>query len=186
QSHYLFVGDIFTMDFNASERLSGYHLAVSGETDLTSTDLLDNLRKYVYNYNPSKVIIQVGITDFIRYDKEEDIKTSENIKSIIKEIKTNRPYAEIYIMSIYPINDSDNDKVEYKLVKNLYNEKIEKVNSEIKDICKNNSVTYIDAHSALLDSDKKMLNIDYTSDGLHLNDEGYKVVSRKITEAINK
>lgn len=186
QSHYLFVGDIFTMDFNASERLSGYHLAVSGETDLTSTDLLDNLRKYVYNYNPSKVIIQVGITDFIRYDKEEDIKISENIKSIIKEIKTNRPYAEIYIMSIYPINDSDNDKVQYKLVKNLYNEKIEKVNSEIKDICKNNSVTYIDAHSALLDSDKKMLNIDYTSDGLHLNDEGYKVVSRKITEAINK
>lgn len=186
QSHYLFVGDIFTQDLKASERFSGYHLAVSGETDLTSYDLLDNLRKYVYNFNPSKVIIQVGITDFIRVDNEEDLKIAENIKNIIKEIKANRPYAEIYIMSIYPINDSDDDKVQYKLVKNLYNEKIEKVNSEIKEVCKNNSVTYIDAHTALLDSDKKMLNIDYTSDGLHLSDEGYKVVARKINEAINK
>lgn len=186
QSHYLFVGDQFTIDFNAKERLSGYHLAVSGETDLTSSYLLENLRKYVYNYNPSKVLIQVGMTDFIQTNNDDELHISENIKSIIKEIKINRPYAEIYIISLYPINDSDDDKINYRLVKNLYNEKIEKVNNEIKDICKNNSVQYIDVHSVLLDKESKMLKLEYTTDGLHLSDEGYKIVSRKITEAIDK
>lgn len=185
QSHYLFVGDKFTMDYDIENAFSGYHLAVSGTNELTSEELKDNLRKYVYNYNPSKVFIQIGINDLLNSQDDDSENIADNIKDIIKGIKENRPYAEIYIESLYPINDSDNDKIDYELIKKLYNNKIEKINNNIKDICKNNSVTYIDIYNSLYDKKEKVLKLDYTKDGFNLSDEGYRVITRKIYEYLD-
>lgn len=185
QSHYLFVGDKFTMDYDIENAFSGYHLAVSGTNELTSEELKDNLRKYVYNYNPSKVFIQIGINDLLNSQDDDNENIADNIKDIIKGIKENRPYAEIYIESLYPINDSDNDKIDYELIKKLYNNKIEKINNNIKDICKNNSVTYIDIYNSLYDKKEKVLKLDYTKDGFNLSDEGYRVITRKIYEYLD-
>lgn len=185
QSHFLFVGDKFTMDYDVETAFSDYHFAISGHNDLSTGELKDNLRKYIYNYNPSKVFIQVGIVDLLTTENEEDLKIVENIDAIIKGIKDKRPYAEIYIESIYPINDSDDDKIDYELIKKLYNNKIVKINNGIKDVCKKNKVTYLDVFSALYDKNDKTLKLDYTTDGFNLSEQGYRVVTKKIFEHID-
>ncbi len=53
----------------------------------------------------------------------------------------------------------------------------------IKAYCEEQKITYIDMYKELLDEEGK-LNIDYTRDGLHMNEEGYKKVTKILKEYI--
>ena len=63
--------------------------------------------------------------------------------------------------------------------------KIKSINKEVKKMCKEKKVTYIDLYSLLVD-DNDQLNIDYTTEGLHLNNDGYKVVTDELMKYIKK
>ena len=54
---------------------------------------------------------------------------------------------------------------------------IKKLNAALKIYCKNNDIEYINMYPKLVDKDG-YLDKKYTDDGLHLNDEGYKVVTK--------
>lgn len=176
--NYLFVGSYYTKSYNLSTYYDKLPVVNSSEKDTTTKDLLDNMKEKVYNYNPSKVFIEIGINDYI--DKESTDYITSNIESIIKNIKKNRPYSEIYIESIYPINNSDDDKINARLVRGLDNEEIEDINNEIKNICKDNNVNYIDLYKVLFSEEDNGLKLDYTTDGLNLTEEGYKAITKEI------
>ena len=95
----------------------------------------------------------------------------ENIIQIIAMTKDQSPNTKIYYETIYPVNRSKrsaNDK--------RYNEDIKYINSKMKEYCSNSNVTYIDVYSALQDEEGN-LKLEYTDDGLHLNEYGYDVVT---------
>lgn len=170
--NYIFLGDSLTHRYDLKKYFSNKPVVNSGEDGYKTTDLIERLDEMVYEYNPSKVFILIGTNDLT--EENFDINTIvDNIKEITQKIKKNRPHATLYIESLYPV-DSER-------VKNRNNKDIQEINKLLKQICKDENMTYIDIHSILKDESGD-LKKDYTEDGIHINESGYQ----KITDTLNK
>lgn len=176
RENYVLLGDSITSVYPISDFFSyGTPIVNSGFSGFKTSDLLKDMDKSVYRYNPSKVFIEIGTNDL----NDENISKEEiynNIVSIANNIKTNRPYAKIYIESIYPINRGNDRKIDLAMVGRRENIDIVELNKKLKSYCENNEVEYIDIYSKLADEEGN-LRLEYTKEGLHLSNEGYSVVS---------
>ena len=182
--NYVFLGDSITDFYDLEKYYKDLPVVNSGVNGNRAHHILDDMNDRVYRYNPSKVFILIGVNDIL--DDKDATDISNDIKSIVDGIQDNRPYAKIYVESLYPINDTDDEKIDMEMVNTLRNnDKIKSINKEIKKMCKEKKVTYIDMYSLLVDEDDK-LNIDYTTEGLHLNSEGYQVVTEELMKYIKK
>ena len=174
--NYVLLGDSITEQYPVSDFFSSDTPIVnSGFSGYKTTDLLEILDQSVYKYNPSAVFIQIGTNDLYDGQVDED-DIYNNIIKITKNIKKNRPYTKIYIESIYPINNEENDKINMHMVGSRNNKDIVDINEKLKDYCEESDVEYIDVYSELSDN-KGDLKLDYTIEGLHLTNEGYSVVT---------
>ncbi len=173
----VFVGDSIFDWFPTDKIFSDLPIVNSGISGNKTTDILNNMEKRIYQYNPTKVFIQIGTNDLEWEDSEElNEQVYENIVKIAEGVKANRKNSDIYIISIYPVNN------------NLYGAhdrhipEIKSVNSKLKKYCANTEgIEYIDAFKDLINSEE-MFDEDYTDDGLHPNGLGYA----KITEILMK
>ena len=181
-NNYLFLGDSITEQYDLKKYYEGYPVVNSGVSGDFTSSIVENMKKRVYDYNPSKVFLLIGIND-LRNGKDVSEIVS-NTKEIIKLIKENRPYSEIYLESIYPINKTDDDKISDS-VKDIEfdNEKIIEVNNLLKDLAKDEKITYVDLYNKLVDDDGN-LNISYTKDGLHISSEGYEFITKELMKYI--
>ena len=170
--NYLFLGGSITEQYDLDEYYPDMFVVNSGISGNQTQDILDDMKERVYQYNPSKVFLLIGTNDIQAGVEEEDIVN--NICEILKDIKENRPYAELYLEAIYPV-DEDLSGAQTRT-----NEEIESINSELKKFCKEEDVTYINTYELLLDEDGEKLNEDYTKDGLHITDEGYEVITKEL------
>lgn len=173
----VFLGDSITDFYDLDKYFSNMHVVNSGIDGNKTYDILNNMKERVYDYNPSKVCILIGTND-ITHGKSVD-EIVDNIKKIIEQIKENRPYAKIYLESIYPVNDTDDSKIDHSMVNGRKNDVIKEINSKLREYSKNNDVIYIDMYSKLSDDDGN-LKLDYTKEGLHLSDKGYEVVTKEL------
>lgn len=168
-NNYIFLGDSITEGYNLDQYYSNYPVVNSGVGGYTTDQILEKLDKMVYRYNPTKVFLLIGTNDIAQDRSQEHI--INNIKQIIDNIKKNRRYTEIYVESIYPINP--------RKEKLRDNELINRINNDIKQLCEERDVTYINVHDLLID-DQGNLKSEYSNDGLHLTEKGYEVVTSKI------
>lgn len=182
--NYVFLGDSITDWYPFNEFFDGNTPIInSGFAGYKTKDLLNNLDETVYRYNPTKVFIQIGTNDLNSDDSNSEI-AYDNILELIKEIKTNRPYAEIYLESIYPVNQ-DCEKTNKQSTGKRENKEIVKLNNKLKEYSKENGVTYLDMYNKLSDENGN-LKPEYTYDGLHLNSDGYSKVSNEIKKCIEE
>ena len=172
--NYLFVGDFYTKNMDLDNFLYPY-VKVS-DLEYTTNDLLSNIDNDIYIYNPSTVFIQLGYNDLITGIEESEIIS--NLEEIIEGIKSNRPYARIYIESLYPVNVKTEEEVE-----KITNKEIKSLNSKIKKMAKSLDINYIDMYSELLEDDT--LKEDYSDDGINLNENGYKRVYKVINRIVD-
>ena len=181
--NYLFLGDSITDFYDLDKYYKDLPVVNSGISGNRTTDILNDMKNRVYRYNPSKVFLLIGINDYL--DDRTDDEIVNNIKKIIELIKENRPYAKIYLESIYPVNKTDNDKISLSMVSIRDNDRVVETNKKLKQYCDEKKITYIDLYSKLAD-DEGNLKLDYTKEGLHLSDEGYEVVTKEISKYIKK
>lgn len=175
----VFFGDSLTARYNLKFYFPKENVVNKGVGAEKTEDLLKRIETDVYEYNPSKVLVQCGINDITNDVDKDDILL--NIQTIITGIKVNRGNAKIYMESLYPVNE--------KIVKNSANEKhrklnnkeIQEYNKEIKKICLENNVIYVDVFNEMLDKEGNLKDL-YTDDGIHLTNLGYL----KITSVLNK
>ncbi len=181
--NFLFLGDSITEQYDLKAYFKDYPVVNSGVSgDFTSSIVVD-MKKRVYDYNPSKVFLLIGINDLRK--KTEISEIVSNIKEIVELIKENRPYSEIYLESIYPINKTDDDKISDDVRDIEFdNDKVMEVNDLLKDLAKDEKITYVDLYNILIDDDGN-LNISYTKDGLHISSEGYEVITNELMKYIN-
>lgn len=182
--NYVFLGDSITDWYPFSNFFDDDTPIInSGFAGYKTNDLLNNLDETVYRYNPTKVFIQIGTNDLNSEDSNSEI-AYENIVKIVKEIKKNRPYTEIYLESIYPVNQ-DCEKTNKQSTGKRENEEIVKLNEKLKEYSEKNNVTYLDMYNKLSDNGGN-LKPEYTDDGLHLNFDGYSKVSNEIKKCIGE
>ena len=181
-NNYLFLGDSITEQYDLKEYYEDYPVVNSGVSGDYTSSIVKDMKKRVYDYNPSKVFLLIGIND-LRNGKDISEIVS-NTKEIIELIKENRPYSEIYLESIYPINKTDDDKISDSVRDIEFdNEKIIEVNDLLKDLAKDEKITYVDLYNKLIDDDGN-LNISYTKDGLHISSEGYECITKELMKYI--
>lgn len=174
----LFVGDFHTEQLSLDD-FSIPTVKVS-DKEYEFSDILDQMRENIYQYNPSVVIIELGINDLSKEVASEEILS--NIEKIVQGIQENRPYASIYIESIYPIYSDFSDYDEEFFDHDVSIEDIISLNKEIKSLTEELDVHYLDISKVLMEDDH--LNEKFTDDGIHLNDDGYQKVLKKIHEVV--
>ena len=180
--NYLLVGDYYIDSFDIKKYDLDYHYVKSTSKDLTTSKLIDDIDSLVYKYNPSIVFLEVGM-----YDLNDDIdinKIVENYEKIINLIKENRPFADIIVESLVPIDRDASDFDDDFFSNDLDNDDIKELNSKLKKLAESKKVTYIDLYS-MLEKDGK-LDSEYTSNGIALNDNGYKQLLKMIKKYTTK
>ncbi len=176
----VFFGDSITEQYKLDKFFHEPYIINKGVGGDKTEDLLERIEKDVYQYNPSDVIILVGINDILHDINDDDILL--NIETIVNDIKLNRPAANIFVESIYPINEKlINENKEHK----VYNKNIKSINKEIKQMCLQNGVTYINVFDSLTDEEGNLKKL-YTKEGLHLTNLGYLRVTSVLQEYIKK
>ena len=173
----VFLGDSITEQYDLEKYYDDYNIVNSGISGNTTDDILGDMYNRVYKYNPSKVFLLIGTNDINKDKSNEEI--INNIESIIEQIKEKRPYCQIYLESIYPINNTDNKKIGHGMVDKRNNETIKQINKGLKKYCKSKKITYIDMYTNLEDSEGN-LNINFTKEGLHISDEGYEKITKEL------
>lgn len=179
----VFFGDSITDGYKVEEFFPDAFVVNSGIGGNTTNNLLERIEDAVYIYNPSKVIILIGINDMNGGVPEEEILN--NIQKIINGIKINRKYTKIYIESIYPINWTMFNEQKFNFNKKVTNDTIKEINSKIKNMCEENDINYVDVYSSLTD-DNGNLKVAYSKEGLHLTDLGYFKVTKVLEKYISE
>lgn len=179
KQNYVFLGDSITNYYDLDEYYDYKYIVNSGIGGDQTTDILKQMKERVYDYNPTKVILLIGINDMASGRSNE--KILRNIESIVLKIKKNRPYAKIYVESVYPLSKKP-DSHPYR---EIGNKKIQSLNKNIKDMCIKHNLTYINVYDSLTD-EKGYLKDKYTEDGLHLNGLGYHKVTKVLNKYVNE
>ena len=164
----VFIGDSITDlyhldDYYQDLPLRTYNRGIGG--DVTGM-LLKRIQVSLYDLEPTKVVLMIGINDINGGVSTDTIL--KNYNDILSGIKTKLPFAKVYTMSILPIN---NDVPSYIDVKKS-TERILSINEEIKEMASNYSYQYMDLFSLVKD-DNNHLKKEYSLDGIHLSEQGF-------------
>ena len=177
-TNYLFLGDSITEIYDLDKYYHNLPVINSGISGNTTEDILDDMKARVYDYNPSKVFLLIGTNDLI-HDKNVDEIVS-NIKKILTEISSNNKLTEIYVESIYPVNDN----MDEEMVAERTNKDIIEINEKIKKYCEDNNCNYINLYDKLTDDDGNFCE-EYTYDGLHPNEKGYQIITKELKKYLD-
>lgn len=175
----IFLGDSITHRYDLKKYYDNKNIINQGVEGDTTEDIINRLQTSIYDYNVRKVILLIGTND-IGIGKDP----IENIKLIINKIKSYDNSIEIIVESIYPINNTKNSKIKKDVVGTRNNEKIKETNKKIKEICKEKNITYVNVYDELTDKNGN-LKLEYTVEGLHISDEGYKKITNVLSKYVN-
>lgn len=177
----VFFGDSITDYYDLDKYYPDLKKVNSGISGNRTWDLKKDMYNRVYRYNPSKVILLIGINNYL-YENSSTELVVNDIKDMVNQIHENLPNCEIVIQSMYPVNDDWRIKRRPDVpTVDVLTKKIIDSNVEIKKYCDDNNYKYVDMFKELSD-DNCEFDKQYTNDGLHPNEKGYE----KITEILKK
>ena len=118
------------------------------------------------------IFLMIGINDLI-WDKT-DREITENYQEIVRQLKAEHPNTQIVVQSILPHGGENSTWESRDKLLALPGDRIVAMNETLKRIAKDNGAYYLDLYPIFVTGDGK-LRSDLTTDGLHLNREGYLV-----------
>ena len=148
-----------------------YNRGIGG---FVSRELLQVVDVCITDLKPSRVFINIGTNDL----SDSRIPISElmdNYDKIVTAIENALPEAEIYFMAYYPVNYEAAAEEMKECLGTRNNEKIAAANAEVKKLAERHGQRYIDINRNLKD-DRGRLKAEYTIEGLHINEDGYRAI----------
>jgi len=146
---------------------------ISGQT---TPKMLLRFRADVIKLKPKAVVILAGTNDIAGNTGPSTLEMIEdNIISVAQLAKANG--IKVILCSVLPVYD-------YPWKPGLEPaEKIITLNKTIKSYAENNGMIYLDFFSAMVDA-RKGMKAEYSKDGVHPNEAGYKVMEPLAEKAI--
>ncbi len=172
----IFIGDSIVAYFPLkSYQLSNdiYNMGIPGDTTKGVIERLDQVTRL----NPEKIIIHIGLNDEILLNFSVN-QTIENIQQIVRILKKSLVKTNIYIVSLTPVNQSEFPHSTYVI--DRHPEFAIKVNEAIKHI---ENTTFINLYDVLTDQHHELQRI-LTTDGIHLNKNGYDIYANMIANLL--
>lgn len=156
------------------------HVYNCGIGGITSDMLLHFLDEGVIKYHPSQVYILIGTNDLGNTVMASPRDIALNVKEMVEIIHYNLPKCQIHLISPIPCVEKIHGYT--SMHQGLRsNDILNMLISEYQRVIPYDYVDYIDVFSALYDEHQK-LREDVFIDGLHINEDGYAL----LTEAISK
>lgn len=166
--------EMFPVEELAKEKKLNVIIYNRGVGGFVTDELLENIDTCILNLKPSKMFINIGTNDL----SNPDITIAEmiaNYDKIISQVKASLPNVSIYLMAYYPINyDAATDDIKPCLLVRT-NEKIDRANEAVRELAQKHHEKYIDITAPLKDENGN-LKAEYTIEGLHINENGYRAI----------
>jgi len=159
-----FLGDSLTAAGNWEEYFPVYETANFGISGEKSEEILFRLDE-VLLWEPKKIFLMMGINDLgdgLSYQKV--LENYQKVFSLVKEQKN----IELIVQSLLPTNEAM-----FKS-SNFEGTKIIELNYHLRNLCKEEEIIFVDLYTAFSTYGYQLIK-EYTKDGLHLNDAGYRV-----------
>lgn len=161
---FVFIGDSILSDNCWSESLSNSSVINFSVGGFTSYDVKENLNE-VKSLSPKNVFIMIGINDIASEFKIHD--TMDNLENIISNLKGIN--TKVNVMSVLYTHDKE------------LNRRVFLLNNMIDSLSKNEKFDVYNLNHLL--SSNRLLLDKYTYDGVHLNNDGYEVISKFIMDS---
>lgn len=172
----LFIGDSIIEYYPLQELLLTEKYMVNRGIRGYKTDLLrEHLDVHVFGQAVDKVFLLIGTNDI---GKEMPLsETINNMSIILQELVRFLPLAQIKLVSVLPVNE---DEIYKGTVYIRTNQKIQSLNQAYRELAQGMmNVEFVNVFDSLLSEDGQ-LKAAYTTDGLHLTIEGYRLLSKAL------
>ncbi len=169
----LFIGSSSIRKWNTLKKdfpeLKIIHRGFGGST---SEEALMYMDKIVLPYHPATIVYYEGDNDIPRGFPAEKIRN--NVDKFINRVLENRPDTRIFILSPKPSINRMN-----------YWQKYQAAQKALKDLADEYpSVTYVNVSDPMFDDNGKLKEEIFVSDGIHMNDDGYRIWTRVIRDSL--
>ena len=181
EKRIVFMGDSITEEWGNlyPEFFSGNYYINRGIGGQTTPQMLIRFKPDAIDLKPYAIIILAGTNDIAGNTGPSTVRMiTDNIFSMAElavayEIK-------VVLASILPV-------YQYPWVDDVLDPTsvIDSINSKIKEYVENKDLVFLDYYSSMVD-DRKGLKLDFTGDGVHPNEAGYKVMSAIADEIISQ
>ena len=172
----LFIGDSIVEYYPLQELLLTDKYMVNRGIRGYKTDLLrEHLDAHVFGQAVDKVFLLIGTNDI---GKEMSLsETIDNMSIILQEMVRLLPLVQIKLVSVLPVNEGETYKGTVYI---RTNQKIQTLNQAYHELAQGMmNVEFINVFESLLGEDGQ-LKPAYTTDGLHLTIEGYRVLGKAL------
>lgn len=159
-----FLGDSLTYGGKWEEFFPNYEIrnyGVSGEKSVEILSRLDN----VLAEKPDQIFLMMGINDLGDGIGKNHILN--NFNELIARLK-NESGVLLIVQSLLPVN------FHLFASEKFCSEDIRDINNMLKTICKKENITFVDLYSSFSTYSYELIK-EYTKDGLHLNNAGYRL-----------
>ncbi|MDD2980763.1 MAG: GDSL-type esterase/lipase family protein [Hespellia sp.] len=179
----VFVGDSLIENFPIDELYQGdktiYNRGIAGSS---TYDVLARLKEIVIPLEPSKVFLLVGTNDFMPHIIGNDEGSiSHRVIEICDKIVSDVPCCKIHVISLFPINESEDSKIYKDWQIGKTNDKVQAVNSNLCELSARRGYQFINVYPYLVNQDGQ-LDINLTLDGTHVNIPAYEMILEQIAK----
>ena len=159
-----------------------FNLGIGGETTEGLVKRIPHEIKARNSSDGNIVFIAYGANDLAVKDGQQMVSSKQFRANIETAVQDAELYSkDIYLISILPISENIDSKIS-NTGKIRTSEDVLLYNQILKDIVAENSLNYVDFHSAFA-ADKEVL---LSKDGVHPNENGYKMMAEIAIPIIEK
>ncbi len=167
-------GNSLTAHCNWSRELKRSDVRNSGFPGYTTFNYLQILEKHVINHKPKLCFIEGGINDIGLGISQEYIQ--KNYRIIIEKLLKNN--IEPVLQSTLYVN------YEWEITNQATKIKVDSLNDFLQNLAIEKKLTYIDLNRLLSENGK--LKSQFQVDGLHLNNNAYKIWAEEVEKILKK
>ena len=190
----VFMGDSITDFWNLSKYFPDKPYVNRGISGQTTPQMLVRLFSDVIELKPVVMVLLAGINDIAQNTGPQTAEMVENNIRAMAELAQHHGI-KVVLCSIMPVSDYPYLKQQKGLIDSKIKtvkwtdshpaDDIIKLNVWLKDYAEKVNAIYVNYFDAFVD-EKGLLKESYSDDGLHPNNEGYKVMSQIVDAAIQK
>ena len=155
------------------KRLGKKHVVNRGISGDEVMGVYDRLHQILPGH-PQKLFLMIGINDVSHNLTADSI--AGMIRLTVERIQRESPETELHLQSLLPINESFG---RYKLLTGK-TDLVPEINTRLKALAQEKKIDFIDLFPLFAEGNTHVLRKDLTTDGLHLNEEGYKIWAKAL------
>ena len=169
----VFLGDSLTAGADWAGLFPRVHTINLGVSGNKTGDILVRLGQ-VYERQPGRIFLMAGINDLGAGVRVPDIV--DHYRLIIEHLVRRMPGVKIYIQSVLPVNNS-------LFSGSIHNRKVMELNHRLESLAVKLGLVYLDLFPSFIDQ-AGQLRSDFTRDGVHLNQAGYRVWRSRLADIL--